>query len=648
MNRQGSLPSSELEEQSALLAILEGTASRTGHDFFRALVENLAKALHTQGAWVTEFLEDCRRLRALAFWMEGEWVADYEIDIEGTPCEAVIETQDIVRIPDNLVDLYPDDPDVAASGAVSYLGAPLMDLDGRILGHLAVVDRRPLPDEAQYLAIFRIFAARAAAELQRLRAEAEVRRRELKLSRLLDSALDSIVEFDDSNCVTLINSAGEKTFGLTAKSAIGTPIADLFTGESAAQLEHLVRDLDSRPEGAQFLWAPGGLVARSTDRGKVQVEATLSRFEVGRRIYHTLILRDVEDRLAAERTIRTLTLEKEYLREEIHGLRSDGEILGDSPAIRRVLEEMAQVARTDSTVLILGETGTGKELIARALHNAGNRSGKPLVKVNCAAIPASLMESEFFGHEKGAFTGATQKREGRFALADGGTLFLDEVGELPLDLQAKLLRVLQEGEFEPVGASKTRRVDVRLIAATNRDLLSLVRRGEFREDLYYRLHVFPISVPPLRDRREDIRPLAEAFIARLAKRWGRQVEPLAPDAVRRLEAYAWPGNVRELENIIERGLITSTDGRLNLDRALPEATASSETAEPESKSDQVLTVSEMQEFEKANLRKALELSGWKVSGEGGAASLLGMKPTTLASRIKALGIARRGEHNLRG
>lgn len=318
MNRQGSLPSSELEEQSALLAILEGTASRTGHDFFRALVENLAKALHTQGAWVTEFLEDCRRLRALAFWMEGEWVADYEIDIEGTPCEAVIETQDIVRIPDNLVDLYPDDPDVAASGAVSYLGAPLMDLDGRILGHLAVVDRRPLPDEAQYLAIFRIFAARAAAELQRLRAEAEVRRRELKLSRLLDSALDSIVEFDDSNCVTLINSAGEKTFGLTAKSAIGTPIADLFTGESAAQLEHLVRDLDSRPEGAQFLWAPGGLVARSTDRGKVQVEATLSRFEVGRRIYHTLILRDVEDRLAAERTIRTLTLEKEYLREEIH------------------------------------------------------------------------------------------------------------------------------------------------------------------------------------------------------------------------------------------------------------------------------------------------------------------------------------------
>lgn len=648
MNRQGSLPSSELEEQTALVAILEGTASRTGHDFFRALVENLAKALNTQGAWVTEYLEDCRRLRALAFWMEGEWIADYEIDIEGTPCEAVIETQDIVRIPDNLVELYPDDPDIAASGSVSYLGAPLMDLDGRILGHLAVVDRRPLPDEAQYLAIFRIFAARAAAELQRLRAETEIRRRELKLSRLLDSAFDSIVEFDDTTRVTLINSAAEKTFGLPASSALGISISDLFSEESAAQMESLIRELDSRPEGSRFLWAPGGLTALSKVRGEVQVEATLSRFVVGRKVYHTLILRDVEDRLAAERMIRSLTLEKEYLREEIRGLRSDGEILGESPAIRRVLEDMAQVARTDSTVLILGETGTGKELIARALHNAGNRSGKPLVKVNCAAIPASLMESEFFGHEKGAFTGATQRREGRFALADGGTLFLDEVGELPLDLQAKLLRVLQEGEFEPVGAVKTRKVDVRLIAATNRDLLDLVRRGEFREDLYYRLHVFPISVPPLRDRREDIRPLAEAFIARLAKRWGRRIEPLSPEAVRRLEAYNWPGNVRELENVIERGLITSTDGRLNLDRALPEATASSGTAEPEPNPDQVLTVSEMQAVERENLIRALERTGWKVSGEGGAAALLGMKPTTLASRIKALSIARRGDHNLRG
>jgi transcriptional regulator with GAF, ATPase, and Fis domain len=301
------------------------------------------------------------------------------------------------------------------------------------------------------------------------------------------------------------------------------------------------------------------------------------------------------------------------------------------------------VAPTDATVLVLGETGTGKELIARAIHAASRRRHKPLIKVNCAAIPAALIESEFFGHEQGAFTGATKKREGRFALAHGGTIFLDEVGELPLDLQSKLLRVLQEGEFEPVGSSQTRKVEARVIAATNRDLEKFAGEGKFREDLYYRLNVFPIRLPPLRERREDIGNLAAAFARKFAQRMGRTLEPLSEDCLRRLQAYHWPGNVRELQNIIERAVITSRNGRLNLDRALPDSVNTTAVAlgSREDTNRRVRTAKELEELEHDNILAALETCGWKVAGENGAAKLLGMKPTTLSSRMKALGIERK-------
>jgi transcriptional regulator with GAF, ATPase, and Fis domain len=277
------------------------------------------------------------------------------------------------------------------------------------------------------------------------------------------------------------------------------------------------------------------------------------------------------------------------------------------------------------------------------IHTASDRADKALVVVNCAAIPAALIESEFFGHEKGAFTGATQRREGRFALADGGTIFLDEVGELPLDLQAKLLRVLQEGEFEPVGSSKTRKVDVRVVAATNRDLGQAVRDGKFREDLYYRLNVFPITVPPLRERGEDIALLASAFVKRFAERMGRAIAPLSPEDIRRLRGYSWPGNVRELQNVIERAVITARDDRLDLGRALPETTASAvleAPAPPDETGSRIRTVREMEALEQQNILRALEVAGWRVAGEKGAARLLGMNASTLASRMKALGIKR--------
>jgi transcriptional regulator with GAF, ATPase, and Fis domain len=313
-----------------------------------------------------------------------------------------------------------------------------------------------------------------------------------------------------------------------------------------------------------------------------------------------------------------------------------------------VLHDLRQVAPTDTTVLILGETGTGKELFARAIHAASGRRDKPLVKVNCAAIPAALIESEFFGHERGAFTGATSKREGRFTLADGGTLFLDEIGELPLELQGKLLRVLQEGEFEPVGSSRTRKVDVRIVAATNRDLARSISEGKFREDLYYRLSVFPITLPPLRERGDDIVLLAEEFARQFATRMGRRIEPTSATLAARLKAYSWPGNVRELQNVIERAVITAKDGQLNLDRALPATlgapveTATAASAAASKDDGGILTVDDLARLERENIIRALERADWQVSGDSGAARLVGMAPSTLASRMKALGIHRQG------
>jgi transcriptional regulator with GAF, ATPase, and Fis domain len=290
--------------------------------------------------------------------------------------------------------------------------------------------------------------------------------------------------------------------------------------------------------------------------------------------------------------------------------------------------------------LIHGETGTGKELFARAIHRASARRDRALVKVNCAAIPSNLMESEFFGHERGAFTGATQRRVGRFALAHRGTLFLDEVGELPLDLQPKLLRVLQEGEFEPVGSSVTTKVDVRIVAATNRDLAAEVRAGRFREDLYYRLSVFPLRLPPLRERPEDIATLAQSFADRIGRRLGRHFAPLTPECVRQLCAYAWPGNVRELENVIERAALIARDGRLNLQRALPDLPPTAAPTPRAETADRILTARELEAYERDNLVRALEATSWRISGQTGAACLLGVAASTLSSRMKALGITR--------
>ncbi|QYZ67980.1 MAG: sigma 54-interacting transcriptional regulator [Gammaproteobacteria bacterium (ex Lamellibrachia satsuma)] len=322
-----------------------------------------------------------------------------------------------------------------------------------------------------------------------------------------------------------------------------------------------------------------------------------------------------------------LQVENVYLREEVKGEHNVDGIIGQSEVLKSVLFRAEQVASSDTTVLLLGETGVGKELVARAIHQWSPRKARPLVKVNCASLPANLIESELFGHEKGAFTGAEAKRAGRFEVADGGTLFLDEIGELPLELQSKLLRVLQDGEFERLGSSRTIPVNVRVITATNRELEEEVRSGRFRKDLYYRLQVFPITVPPLRERREDIPLLVGAFVEKLAHKSGKSIDTVPTRAMEALQRYPWPGNVRELQNVIERAVINTQGPRLRLMDTLgvPEVSPCPRT---------------LAESEACCIVRALEVTHWKIEGESGAAKALGVPPSTLRKRMQKHGIHR--------
>jgi transcriptional regulator with GAF, ATPase, and Fis domain len=344
-----------------------------------------------------------------------------------------------------------------------------------------------------------------------------------------------------------------------------------------------------------------------------------------------------------ERLREQLRLENDYLREEVRQELSFGDIVGSSPALKKLLDQITLVAPTEANVMILGESGTGKELIARAIHERSQRAAKPLVKVNCASIPRDLFESEFFGHVRGAFTGAVRDRAGRFQLADEGTLFLDEIGEIPLELQSKLLRVLQEGTFERVGEERTRRVNVRIVTATNRDLRREVVAGNFRQDLFFRLSVFPMEVPPLKDRTEDIPLLARHFIHQARQRARCGNLQLTDQQMARLQRYNWPGNVRELQNVIDRAMILSNCGTqpLNLELILPDEApaASVQTAvQTPGSTSAFVTQAEWDRRERENLMAALEAANWKIYGAGGAAELLGVKATTLASRLQAMGI----------
>jgi PAS domain S-box-containing protein len=358
---------------------------------------------------------------------------------------------------------------------------------------------------------------------------------------------------------------------------------------------------------------------------------------------------DVTDRVRAEQERDRLEQQKLYLQEEIKAVHNFEQIVGRSPALAKVLAEVGRVAPTDASVLISGETGTGKELIARAVHSASRRRDKPLIKVNCAALPAGLVESELFGHERGAFSGAVARRLGRFELADGGTIFLDEVGELPLDAQAKLLRALQERELDRVGGAAPVKVDVRVIAATNRDLAAEVRERRFREDLHYRLNVFPVRLPPLRERPDDIPLLVHFLVGKFAPRVGRRLDGVSPATMRRLHEYPWPGNVRELENVLERAVILATGPTLDIAPDLlpgqapgpagvdlgaddaPTSTVAHSPGQPQSR---------LEAVERDHILAVLRQTNWLITGPRGAAKVLGLHANTLRNRMKKLGITR--------
>jgi formate hydrogenlyase transcriptional activator len=619
------------DEIAALRAIVEGTARSTGEVFFKSLVSQLASAVGVSYAFVAEFAGAKTRVRTIAYWGPDGLLPNVEFDLDGTPCEDVVRGS-LCHHPRGVKEMFPLDQGLIDLGVESYLGVPLLDGEGNVLGHLAVFDGRPMPAEPRLLFIFRIFATRAAVELERLRVEQRLVESERRYRDLYEEAPNAYVSLARDRTLLNVNRRSTQLLGYPAAELIGSNILGYFAesasgrdraeqafrqgfaGEEVSGLELELLRKDGSPLWISFWMRP------MLDEGGVA------------HAVHSIWV-DVTDRVLAETERATLRDQNLYLQQEIKSVHNFDEIVGRSPALTAMLDKVGRVAATDATVLIQGETGTGKELIARAVHSASKRRDKPLIKVNCAALPAGLVESELFGHEKGAFTGAIARHTGRFELADGGTIFLDEIGELSAETQAKLLRVLQEREFDRVGGTAPRKVDVRVIAATNRDLLKAVREKEFREDLYYRLSVFPIQLPPLRERSDDIPLLARFLLDKFAARLGRRFEGIDPDTLRQLNSYSWPGNVRELENVLERAVILATGPTLKLD---PDVLGHPDTQAPGKTSSAMA----LEEVEKNHIRSVLKQTRGVIDGPRGAAAVLKLHPNTLRSRLKRLGITR--------
>ena len=633
-------PALSAQDVRALQTVVEGTANSTGDEYFRTLVEYLAVAIGTRHAFVTEFVAP-HTIRTIAYWSNGKIVPNYEFDLRGTPCQDVIDGGFCFH-PSGLPHRFP----MGHDGMESYLGVPLKMRDGQILGHLAVFDEAQLPDDPRRLALFRIFAARAAAELERIHMDQQLREKEERLRDLFDEAPIAYVHEGLDTHFVRANRAARRILGIAEHEVKEIHGASLVPDTAEAK-RRLREAFESVGKGTDT----SGVVLElfRKDNGKPVWIQWWSKPDPSGTYTRTMFV-DITDRILMEQEQAKLKAQNLYLREEIKTVHNFEEIIGASAGLVKVLEKVKRVAPTDASVLIAGESGTGKELIARAIHSAGNRADKPFIKINCAALPTSLVESELFGHERGAFSGAIQRRIGRFELAHTGTIFLDEIGEVPMDVQVKLLRVLQEHEFERVGSNATLRTDVRVIAATNRDLQKAIREGVFRADLFYRLNVFPVDLPPLRARKEDIAMLVQFFVQKYAGRVGRRIESIESETMQRLMQYSWPGNIRELENIIERALILSSSSELRVDAevlgivaplpaaALPHSGdhAFREPAVPPDPGNG----NDLDSVQREHILSMLSETKWVIEGNRGAASRLGLKPGTLRHRMKKLGIAR--------
>jgi formate hydrogenlyase transcriptional activator len=623
------------DDLDILRAIVEGTAGSTGEEFFQDLVRHLTSAIGVPFAAISEFAGVNTRVRTLAVWAHGQIQGNFEYDLTGTPCEDVMRGR-LCHHAAGVKDRFPLAKPLVQLSVESYLGTPLLDRDGNVLGLLAIFDTNPMPAQPRHLYLLRIFAARVAAVLERLRAEQRTSASEQRYRDLYEEAPVGYLTIAVDGRILSANQQAAQLVGFAAAELEGVEVADLcgdgtagktryaesfqrfLAGEESSGLEVEMRRKDGQPLWISLWMRP----LRGAD-GKVQACRS--------------IWVDITDRIRAEAERARLQQQNIYLQDEIKAEHNFEELIGQGPGLRAVLDKVRSVAPTDASVLITGETGTGKELIARAIHSASKRRDKPLIKINCAAFPAGLVESELFGHEKGAFTGAITRRSGRFELANGGTIFLDEIGEVPLETQVKLLRVLQEREFDRVGGGSPIKVDIRVLAATNRDLLQAVRDKTFREDLYYRLNVFPIALPALRERREDIPLLVRFLVRKFATRIGKRIDEVTEHTMRRLIDYPWPGNVRELENVLERAVILCAGARLDIVADLlpmPDAAPAA---------GQQLT---LESVERDHIVIVLQQTGWVVDGPRGAARILGLHPNTLRNRMKKLGITR-AAHQIR-
>jgi PAS domain S-box-containing protein len=637
------------DDLHALRAVVEGTAGGIGREFFRSFVRHLAEAIDVHYAGVAEFTGP-QSARVIAFWDRDHIEEGREFNLSTSPAAEVLRSG-LAHFPTGVLLRFPGHPFLNERGVDSYMAVPFQDHAGHALGLLSVFDERPMPAEPRRLFILRIFAARAADEFERLRAEQQLQDSEARYRDLFENAPNAYLIVGNDMRVVSANRRVTEMFGYPLEEVVGAVIHSFLPDTPAGMSrsmevgrKHLAGEavsgweLEMRRKDGCPLWIQLWMHPVRGEDGAVQT---------GRAFFV-----DITDRVLAEREQARLQAQNLYLQEEIKAAHNFEQIVGRSPALLDVLAHVGRVAPTDASVLVTGETGTGKELIARAVHSASPRKDKPLIKVNCPALPAGLVESELFGHEKGAFSGAIARRQGRFELADGGTLFLDEIGELPAEAQVKLLRVLQEREFDRVGGTAPIRVDVRVIAATNRDLLREVREKRFREDLYYRLNVFPVRLPPLRERRDDIPLLVHFLVNKFAPRVGKRLDGVSRETMWRLQEYPWPGNVRELENVLERAVILATGPTLEVApdllsapanagpaeaRAQPEGSSSATSAAPQAPGQ---PLPRLETVERDHIVAVLRHTNWVITGPRGAATVLGLNPSTLRSRIKKLGITR--------
>jgi PAS domain S-box-containing protein len=616
-----------------LRALAEGTAGVTEVDYLRALMRTAARILGARFAFMGE-LNEAFPLGAkfVDFWDGGKFTGPGDFQFVGTPCEDVFRTGEVRCYPRAVAARFPEAPILAELGVESFLAVPVKGNDGTVIGHFAIMDDKPMEGDARTVSVLKLFALRAGAEMERRRYKEALHASRQRMASVLASAMDAIVAVGPDRRIRVFNAAAERIFACSADWAIGMPLDRLIAAPCRAAIAERLGAAAASGTGRQSIGIAEGFRAVRANHEEFPFEATISRSDGAGEPLYIVILRDVNERQRTQAELERLQSLNGMLIEEM--LRQSGfeGLIGQSPAMQEVLQAVATVASSDATVVVHGETGTGKEMVAHAIHHLSGRRERQLVKMNCAALPADLVESELFGHEKGAFTGAVNERKGRFELANGGTLFLDEVGELTLPAQAKLLRVLQEREFERVGGSRTIRVDVRVIAATNRDLAEMVRQGAFRSDLYYRLNVFPITLPPLRARAGDVALLAQHFLERFARKLGKKLTAIEPESLQRLLRYDWPGNVRELQNVMERASLLSAGPAVVLRDPLRAGGAAPGAAAVQPRT--------LEEVEAEHIRRVLRSTDWKIEGRAGAAALLRLEPSTLRYRMQKLGVRR--------